>query len=63
MSGVAYPSLAGAIGNTDAEEGEQVDLGRWADELGISADDLQEMAVFSERQGDKVHSLSRNMSG
>jgi HD-like signal output (HDOD) protein len=51
-----------AVGNTDVEENQQSDLHQYADSIGLEADELQEMAMLGDRQKDRIHSLSGNMT-
>jgi len=56
-------SAATAVGNTEVDDEQRVDLRNWADDFGLDPDELQQMAVFGERQKEKVQSLVGNMSG
>lgn len=71
----AYPDLASddrfgfiiaagaaVVGNTEADEDQQTDLGPWANALSLAPNNLQSMAVFGDRQKDRVLSLASNMS-
>ena len=51
-----------AVENTEAGDAEQTSLTSWAVMLGLEADDIQEMAVLSERQKERVQSLASNMT-
>jgi len=57
--------LAGALAveNTEVDEEQRSDLGTWASQLNIDAEDLQKLAVLSDRQKERVQSLASNMSG
>lgn len=61
--GLIVASAAAAVENMDLEEEDRIDLGVWADEFGLSVDDLQQMAVFGERQKEQVLTLVGSMSG
>ena len=54
---------AAAVENTESDEEHQLSLDHWADQLGITADDLQAMAAFGDRAKERVQSLAGNMSG
>lgn len=56
-------SAATAVGNMEVADEQRVDLREWAGDFGLAADELQEMAVFGERQREKVQSFVGNMSG
>ncbi len=60
--GVVVSAAVVAVENTDLEEDEQESLSDWADLLGIDTGDMQEMAVFEDRQQDRVRSLASNMT-
>jgi len=51
-----------AAENTEVDEDSQDSLAPWADELGISAEDLQGMANVGERRIEKIQSLASNMT-
>jgi len=51
-----------AVENTEVDEECRVSLEPWADKLGISAYDLQGMAILGERQAEKIQSLANNMT-
>lgn len=51
-----------AVGNTEFEESLHSDLAPWAGIFNLSAEELQEMAVFSARQQERVRSLASNMT-
>lgn len=53
---------AAAVENTESEEHEQIDLRSWADEIGISAQELQAMAELTDRQLERVQSLVSNLA-
>ncbi len=61
--GLIVVSAATAVGNTEVEDEKRIDLRVWAKGFGLDPDDLQQMAVFGERQKEKVQSLVGNMSG
>ena len=52
-----------AIESAEAGNGPSNALCRWSDELGISADDLHDMADFNDRQIERVQSVASNMTG
>ena len=54
---------AAAVGNTESDDGRQIDLNQWAKEFALSADDLQNMAVLDDEQIEKVQSLAYNLAG
>jgi len=51
-----------AVGNTNVEENQKSDLHQCADSIDLDAEELQEMAMLGNRQKDKIHSLSGNMT-
>lgn len=53
---------ATAVGNTEFDESDRVDLAPWAETFSLSTGELQKMAVFSERQQERVRSLASNMT-
>ena len=53
---------ATAVGNTEFDENDRVDLRPWAEMFSLSTEELQKMAVFSERQQERVRSLASNMT-
>lgn len=53
---------ATAVGNTEFEESQRLDLGPWAEKFGLTVEELQELAVFGERQHERVRSLAGNMT-
>jgi HD-like signal output (HDOD) protein len=53
---------ATAVGNTEFEEEHRLDIAPWASAFGLSTAELQKMAVFSERQQERVRSLASNMN-
>ena len=61
--GLIVVSAATAVGNTEVEDEQRVDLRTWANDFGLAPDELQQMAIFGERQREKVQSLVGNMSG
>lgn len=52
-----------AVENTELEEEQRSNLDAWASQLNIDAEELQKLAVLSERQIERVQSLASNMSG
>lgn len=61
--GLIVAAGAAAVGNTEVDADQQINLGVWADEFGLAAADLQGMAILGDRQKDKVQSLASNMTG
>lgn len=61
--GLIVTSAATAVGNTEVEDEQRVDLHALANGFGLAPDELQQMAIFGERQREKVQSLVGNMSG
>jgi HD-like signal output (HDOD) protein len=61
--GLIVVSAATAVGNMEVEDDKRTDLRVWAKGFGLDPNDLQQMAVFGERQREKVQSLVGNMSG
>ena len=53
---------AAAVGNTEVNEDQQTDLEQWAGEFSLTSKDLQKMAVFGDRQKERVQSLAGNMT-
>lgn len=51
-----------AVENTGVEPGEQESLEPWSVMLGLAAEDLQEMAILSQRQEERMQSLASNMT-
>jgi len=51
-----------AVENTEVPQEQQTSLNSWAVMLGLEADDIQEMAVLSGRQRERVESLASNMT-
>jgi HD-like signal output (HDOD) protein len=51
-----------AVENIEVAEDQRVSLNSWAVMLGMDAEDLQDMAVLSERQHERVQSLVSNMT-
>jgi hypothetical protein len=56
-------SAAAAVGNTEVEDDQRIDLSQYASEFELTPDDLQQMAMFGERQKDRVQSLVSKISG
>jgi len=52
-----------AVENTEVDEAQRTNLEPWASQLEIDAEELQKLAVLSERQKERVQSLASNMSG
>lgn len=52
-----------AVENTEVDEEQRTNLEPWASQLEIDAEELQKLAVLSERQKERVQSLASNMSG
>lgn len=53
---------AAAVGNIGTDESQWTDLTKGADLIGIDADELQDMAVLSDRQKDSIQSMSSTMT-
>ncbi|MGI9234559.1 MAG: HDOD domain-containing protein [Woeseiaceae bacterium] len=51
-----------AVQNADLPEDRRIDLAPWSAPLGISAEDIQKMAEFGQRQKDRVHSLAGRLT-
>jgi HD-like signal output (HDOD) protein len=60
--GAVVAAGVAAVENTEAPEDQRSSLTSWAVMLGLEADDLQEMAVFTDRQKERVESLASNMT-
>ncbi len=56
--------FAGAtlVSNREFDEERRIDIGPWAKILNLTVDELQDMAVFGERQRERVRSLAGNMA-
>ena len=61
--GLIVVSAAAAVGNTEVEDDQRIDLSQYASEFDLSPNDLQQMAMFGEQQKDRVRSLVGNISG
>lgn len=51
-----------AVENAESDEAHQSSLDAWAEQLCIDANDIQSMAILSDRQKERVQSLARNMT-
>ncbi len=51
-----------AVENAEIDESKWTSLEAYATELGIPADEIQEFALLSDRQKEKVQSLASNMT-
>lgn len=60
--GLILSAAVVAVGNTELEEDQQVDLARWADAIDLPPADLQKMATFGDKQQERVRSLASNMT-
>lgn len=60
--GAVVAAAVVAVENTEVETEQQTSLNSWAVMLGLDAEDIQEMAVFSDKQKEKVGSLVSNMA-
>jgi len=60
--GLVVAAAVAAVENVGLEKEQHRSLSPWADELGISADDMQSMAVFGDSQKERVQSLAGNMT-
>lgn len=61
--GLILASAAIAVGNTEVEDEQRIDLRTWANGFGLAPDELQQMAIFGERQRERVQSIVGNISG
>ncbi|MGI9204249.1 MAG: HDOD domain-containing protein [Woeseiaceae bacterium] len=52
-----------AVENSEVEEEQRTNLDTWATQLNLDGEELQKLAVLSERQKERVQSLASNMSG
>ncbi|MDH3533359.1 MAG: HDOD domain-containing protein [Gammaproteobacteria bacterium] len=59
--GAVVAAAVVAVENTEVPEERQTSLNSWAVTLGLEAEDMQAMAVFTERQKTRVQSLASNM--
>jgi len=53
---------AAAIGNVGIADERRAELDQMAEPFGLTADELQELAIFPERQQERVRSLASNMT-
>lgn len=60
--GLIVLAAADAVGNAEHDDGRHDDLSRWADRLGLSADELQGMAELGAPHRDRVQSLAERMT-
>ena len=51
-----------AVENAEHDEHQRSSLTPWSAELGIDADDIQDMAILSDKQKERVQSLATNMT-
>ncbi len=51
-----------AVENAERDEHQRRSLSQWSAELGIDADDMQDMAILSDKQKERVQSLATNMT-
>jgi len=51
-----------AVENAEREKKQRCSLSRWSDELGIGEEEIQDMAILSDRQKERVQSLASNMT-
>lgn len=61
--GLVVATGVAAVESAESGESAAPTLGRWTEQLGIPKDDLLEMAVFNERQKERVQSVAANMIG
>jgi hypothetical protein len=61
--GLVVAAGATAVQNEELEEDHKLSLSGWAESLGMSAEDLQGMALFDDRQKDRVQSLAGKFAG
>jgi len=59
--GAVVAAAVVAVENTEVAEDRQTSLNSWGVMLGLDAEDLQAMAVFTDRQKERVQSLASNM--
>ena len=52
-----------AVGNAESGNDSGAGLSQWADELGMTVDALQKLAMVGEKQKDRVESVASNMTG
>lgn len=60
--GLVVAAGVAAIQTAQSDEDQDKYLMTWADELGISADEIQSMAALGDRQKERVQSLAGNMT-
>lgn len=60
--GAVVAAAVVAVENTEIKPEQQTSLNSWAVTLGLEAEDIQEMAVFSDKQKERVGSLVSNMA-
>ena len=59
--GLVLAVAAVAVENTEVSEEHVSGFGKWPDALGISPEDLQAMAVFGDRQKERIQSVASGM--
>ena len=60
--GLILLAAADAVSNAERDDGERDDLGRWAERLSLTADELQQMAELGAPHRDRVQSLAERMT-
>lgn len=60
--GLVLAAAAAAVTNMEFDEEHRINLDGWAADLGISATDLQSLAVFSAPQKERIQSLAQRMT-
>lgn len=60
--GLVVAAAVAAVENAGLEEQQRMSLSPWADELDISAGEMQKMAIFGDSQKERVQSLAGNMT-
>lgn len=60
--GPILAATVAAVGNTEVEADQRTDLCCWADNFGLTANDLQRIALPGDRHKDKLQTLANNMA-
>ena len=60
--GVVVSAGVTAVENAEREDRQRSSLTAWSGELGIEEDEIQDMAILSDRQKERVQSLASNMT-
>lgn len=61
--GLILSAAAVAVTNTEVDDELRAPLDDWAGKFRLTADELQRMAILSERQHERIRSLAGNMTG